>query len=421
MESNLWLEIITSMNTGPTEPPTTCSDLTAPSNGMISYNTGTTSPRPVGTVATYTCVPGCTLNGGTTRTCGSDGVWSGSAPTCQQILICSDLPSLPNGAISYNGGSTDIRPINTIATHSCNTGYTLNGDSVRVCQNDRTWNGSPPTCRVSCGPPPSIDNGSPGQPTSTIIGGEATFTCDTGYLLIGSETITCLSTGNWSTSPSCQIPPPVYLSLSSTNYLSGLSEIPLSTVGDGSGLVCHTDLAGCCEGNTGDWYYPNGSVIMEDGALYVSRDQMSVSLMMSGTAAAPGGLYCCVVPTSGGMDTACIVLASTDESSVGAQCDNTGAVVGGVVALVAMVAIVTGVVMVTYLVLRYKRGGKMTVPPDISLTDQGQSAAATYETVPATYEEIPASKEVKGDYSYTQNNAYLTVSGREAPAAGGIQ
>ena len=61
-----------------------------------------------------------------------------------------------------------------------------------------------------------------------------------------------------------------------------------------------------------------------------------------------------------------------------------------------------------------------TVTQDISLTDEGQDAAATYETVPATYEEIPASKEVKGDYSYTQNNAYSTMSGREAPAAGGI-
>ena len=39
------------------------------------------------------------------------------------------------------------------------------------------------------------------------------------------------------------------------------------------------------------------------------------------------------------------------------QCDNTGAVVGGVVALVAVIAVT--VVMVTYLVLRYKRGGKM--------------------------------------------------------------
>ena len=161
----------------------------------------------------------------------------------------------------------------------------------------------------------------------------------------------------------------MYLSLSSTNYLSGLSEISLSSVGEGSGLICHTDLAGCCEGNTGDWYYPNGSVVMEDGALYVSRGQMSVSLMMSGTATAPGGVYCCVVPTSGGTSTACIVLsamqstqsitASTDETSLCPQSDNTVVVVGGAVALVAVVTIVTGVVMVTYLVLRYKRGGKM--------------------------------------------------------------
>ncbi len=50
-----------------------------------------------------------------------------------------------------------------------------------------------------------------------------------------------------------------------------------------------------------------------------------------------------------------IYTASTD----GAQSDNTGAVVGGVVALVATVVIAVTVVMVTYLVLRYKRGGKM--------------------------------------------------------------
>ncbi len=51
------------------------------------------------------------------------------------------------------------------------------------------------------------------------------------------------------------------------------------------------------------------------------------------------------------------ITASTDGSSVGAQCDNTGAIVGGVVALVAVIAVT--VVMVTYLVLRYKRGGKV--------------------------------------------------------------
>ncbi len=66
-------------NTG----PTTCSDLMVQPNGMISYSMGTASPRPVNTVATYTCVTGYTLNGGNTRTCGRGGVWSGSPPTCQ--------------------------------------------------------------------------------------------------------------------------------------------------------------------------------------------------------------------------------------------------------------------------------------------------------------------------------------------------
>ncbi len=53
------------------------------------------------------------------------------------------------------------------------------------------------------------------------------------------------------------------------------------------------------------------------------------------------------------------ITASIDESCPCPQSDNTGAVVGGVVALVAMVVIAVTVVMVTYLVLRYKRGGKM--------------------------------------------------------------
>ncbi len=60
-----------------------CFDVTSLMNGMISYS-GDESPdnRPVATMATYTCNPNYTLNGGSIRTCGSDGVWSGSPPMC---------------------------------------------------------------------------------------------------------------------------------------------------------------------------------------------------------------------------------------------------------------------------------------------------------------------------------------------------
>ena len=114
------------------------------------------------------------------------------------------------------------------------------------------------------------------------------------------------------------VPPPVYLSLSSTNYLSGLPEIPLASVGEGHGssLVCHTDLASCCrqldsgvEGGLGEWHYPNGSAVgmkIEGNGLYTSRDQMAISLNHRGdTTNVPGGVYCCAVPTSKGQETMC--------------------------------------------------------------------------------------------------------------------
>ncbi|XP_064386286.1 P-selectin-like [Halichondria panicea] len=136
--------------------------------------------------------------------------------------------------IMYGGGSTDNRPFGSSAAHSCNTGYTLTGgNTTRVCVAKGSWSGSPPICQFTCSDLTVPANGvisytmvSP-RPVDTV----ATYTCDTGFILIGSETITYLSTGNWSSSPSsCQIPPPVYLSLFSTNYLSGLSEIPLFSV-----------------------------------------------------------------------------------------------------------------------------------------------------------------------------------------------
>ncbi len=52
------------------------------------------------------------------------------------------------------------------------------------------------------------------------------------------------------------------------------------------------------------------------------------------------------------------ITASIDESPL-CQCDNTGAVVGGVVALVVVVVIAVTVVMVAYLVLRYRYKGNM--------------------------------------------------------------
>ena len=54
-----------------------CGSLIPPLNGMIE-----TSGTKFGDFAEYSCIPGFSLVGERTRTCGHSGVWSGVDPVC---------------------------------------------------------------------------------------------------------------------------------------------------------------------------------------------------------------------------------------------------------------------------------------------------------------------------------------------------
>ena len=60
-----------------------CGTLNNPANGQVSH-TGRTTYRQT---ATYSCDTGYNLVGVSTRTCQATGVWSGSVPTCQGMLL----------------------------------------------------------------------------------------------------------------------------------------------------------------------------------------------------------------------------------------------------------------------------------------------------------------------------------------------
>ena len=65
------------------------------------------------------------------------------------IVICFDLPLLTNGTIDYGGaGSNNRRPVNTVATYTCNPGYAIGGDTTRTCRSGiyRVWTGFAPVC-----------------------------------------------------------------------------------------------------------------------------------------------------------------------------------------------------------------------------------------------------------------------------------
>ena len=173
-----------------------CSRLPAPSNGRIDQQ----GNRP-GDRAQYSCNVNYELSGDRLRTCQDDGSWSGSAPTCTRI-VCSNLPNPNNGQVTFSSGVV----VGSRATYTCNTGYLIVGESTRTCQQGGTWSGSVPTCTIiRCG---GLSNPSNGQVSirDNTVGGVASYTCNSGYELIGSETRICQNDGNWSErAPICRI------------------------------------------------------------------------------------------------------------------------------------------------------------------------------------------------------------------------
>ena len=64
-----------------------CGSLTDPASGLVDLTHGTTFVQ----TATYSCNTGYNLVGDSTRTCQATGEWSGSAPTCEGMLVKSNL------------------------------------------------------------------------------------------------------------------------------------------------------------------------------------------------------------------------------------------------------------------------------------------------------------------------------------------
>uniref|UniRef100_A0A671PZU1 CUB and sushi domain-containing protein 1-like n=1 Tax=Sinocyclocheilus anshuiensis TaxID=1608454 RepID=A0A671PZU1_9TELE len=151
----------------------------------------------------YHCKRGFYLLGSSVLTCQSNGFWDRSLPKCLPIS-CSDPGTPPFAVMSGQKFTT-----RAVVHYSCSQGRTLVGNATRQCLDDGRWSGSPPYC--------SGDNpgfcGDPGIPPHGSRLGEEfrhksllRFTCEAGYVLIGSSERTCLQNGSWSRiQPVCEV------------------------------------------------------------------------------------------------------------------------------------------------------------------------------------------------------------------------
>ncbi|XP_067257601.1 sushi, von Willebrand factor type A, EGF and pentraxin domain-containing protein 1 isoform X4 [Chanodichthys erythropterus] len=187
---------------------------------------------PVGGVVTISCIPGYYLEGPGLSECAASGKWSPSfsSKSCVPVICEKPLP-IPNGLVegkSYNYGD--------IISYTCLPGFELQGDSVQICQGDKTWSGTQAVCAaVSCGPPPVVPNAvtlSSGQTYQSIV----SYMCHSGMRLVGSQNLTCQADGTWSLpTPACEAkscpPPPGWtggkVNVTQTAFLVGQS-VPVS-------------------------------------------------------------------------------------------------------------------------------------------------------------------------------------------------
>ena len=64
-----------------------------------------------------------------------------SFPSFPAAISCPNLPSPSNGQVVLRGTT-----LSSTAVYSCNRGFILVGSNTRVCQVDGTWSGEAPSC-----------------------------------------------------------------------------------------------------------------------------------------------------------------------------------------------------------------------------------------------------------------------------------
>ncbi len=139
----------------------------------------------------------------------------------------------------------------------------------------------------------------------------------------------------------------VWFTLESTDPIitTNNTEILITDIGENATgglpfLTCHTDLTACCRSNAdnngngglGQWTYPDGSVLLQEGGsmnagqqFYFVRNGPQVIRLARREAnnpLTPTGSYCCTVPTTGGSMTLCANLGESSACLFGWVNDN---------------------------------------------------------------------------------------------------
>ncbi|XP_069126553.1 sushi, von Willebrand factor type A, EGF and pentraxin domain-containing protein 1-like [Argopecten irradians] len=141
------------------------------------------------------CDPGFETKEQTLFKCQNNKSWNGTMPTCEGV----QCPKLRPTANSHVKGTATQYRYTDIVTVGCDAGFNLVGDQNLLCQADGTWNSSFPICQAVVCPPPTLSDSSfiANGSMPYRFGAVITVKCQPGYQLYGYDTFECRSDGTW--------------------------------------------------------------------------------------------------------------------------------------------------------------------------------------------------------------------------------
>ena len=194
----------------------TCEQVLCPNPEQLEHGYYVSESRRYmpGSLVRFVCERGYYIENKPTRTCRVDGTWSGPMPKCQ-LIKCSTLQPITNGRLNVK----DNR-LGSLAEYQCDEGYELSGPSIRTCSEDFSWRGDEPTCgRIQCPLPDPPSNGDRIYDELPVLGSIVSFVCLEGYKLKGDNVSSCLPNKTWSSLvPVCE---PILCDVSSIVFAHG--------------------------------------------------------------------------------------------------------------------------------------------------------------------------------------------------------
>ncbi|XP_071838885.1 uncharacterized protein [Apostichopus japonicus] len=178
----------------------------------------------VNSECTFLCNNGFRLVGSQTRTCQWDGSseqgsWSGVEPVCEAITC---PPFEVTDGLHVRGCNFDVDqvPFGSICTLFCEPGYMQVFEGIQMkCSENGTWQGENLECVPVVCEALALKRNSSVLPESCINGtralGVCSYSCDSGFAIVGPENRTCSANGVWNyddQAPTCKdVEPPTFI------------------------------------------------------------------------------------------------------------------------------------------------------------------------------------------------------------------